>query len=96
MRVGDNISPFWQNVVMVLLILCYGLNFILAISSLWGWHSINWLCTVVLVVIVIEDRKTIKAALTSPASRFSDRCFAWYIVFLALGAIAVNTTLLVI
>jgi ABC-type iron transport system FetAB permease component len=90
MRVGENLRPFWQNVVVVLLIIGYGLNFVLAISSLWGWHTINWLACIVLITIAIEDRKAIKVALTSAQSRFADRFFAWYILALAFSAAAIN------
>lgn len=90
MRVGENLSPFWQNAVVVLWVLGYGLTFIAAISPLWGWHVVGWVSCCVLVVCAIDERSGIRGALVGDA-RSNDRLLALYILALATAATIVNS-----
>lgn len=89
MRISDNLSPFWQNVVAVLMILGYGLTFIAAISALWGWDVVGLVSCGVLVVSAIDERKGINAALRGKLGR-NDRLFAIYLLAIATAAVVIN------
>lgn len=95
MRIGENLSPFWQKTVAVLWVLGYGLTFVAAVSTLWGWHVVGWVSCGVLVASAIDERKGIRAALTGNA-RKTDRLFAAYLLAIASIATVVNAVLAVI
>ncbi len=94
MRVGDSLPYGLQIVVAVLWIMGLGLNFVLAISPIWGWSSfLGWMSSAVLVAFAVDERKGIRASLARNARR-PDRLFALYLLALASTAILINTALL--
>jgi hypothetical protein len=94
MRVGENLSPLWQNAVVFLWALGYGLTFVAALSTLWGWHVVGWVSSCVLVACAVDERKGVRAAF-AVGTRPSDRLFALYILALASAATIVNSALAV-
>ncbi|WP_019915975.1 hypothetical protein [Methyloversatilis discipulorum] len=94
MRKTFNLPPAVQALVLSLFALGMGLNFVLAISPLWGWSSfLGWMGTIVLIVFAVDERKNIKKALANER-QVIDRLYAFYLVGLALLAAAVNCFLL--
>jgi hypothetical protein len=94
MRKTFNLPPAVQGFVLLLFSLGMGLNFVLAISPLWGWSSfLGWMGTIVLIAFAVDERKNIKKALANER-HVIDRLFALYLVGLALLAAAVNSFLL--
>lgn len=90
MRIRENLSPFLQNVALALWAMGYGVNFLVAISALWGWRPyMGALACFVLIVMLIDDRKVIRQALKGELKR-GDHMLALYYVGLAAIAIAVN------
>ena len=92
MRIGENLPPFWQNVVTVLWVIGYGLTFIAAISSLWGWYVVGSISCLVLIIYVADDRKAVGAALATGARKV-DRLFALYLLMLTSIAAIANAVL---
>jgi hypothetical protein len=92
MRIGENLSPFWQNIAAVLWVLGYGVVFVTAVSGLWGWYAVGAMACVVLVVSAIDERKAVKAALKGEL-RKADLVFAIYLLATAAIALAINATL---
>lgn len=92
MRIGENLTPFWRNIVTVLWIMGYGLTFVAAISSLWGWYVVGSISCVALIVSVIDERKGMRAALADQA-RKADRWYALYLLIVTSIAAAVNAVL---
>lgn len=94
MRKTFNLPPAVQALVLSLFALGMGLNFVLAISPLWGWSSfLGWMGTIVLIVFAVDERKNIKKALANER-QVIDRLYAFYLVGLAQLAAAVNCFLL--
>lgn len=89
MRIGENLSPFWQNVTTILWTLGYGLTFVAAISSLWGWYVVGIISCIGLIVFVIDERKGIRAAF-SVNGRKTDRLYALYLLVVTSIATAIN------
>lgn len=93
MRVGDNISPLLQNLAAILWGIALGLNFIFAISPTWGWHPfLGWSSSVILLVIAIDEKKVIVAALIGRAKR-ADKLFSLYLLIISVVAFLVNAVL---
>src|ERR1035438_2741661 len=64
MRIGDSLPHWLQNVAAVLWIIGLGLNFVAAISPIWGWSSVlGWVSSAVLVAFAVDERKGIRASL---------------------------------
>lgn len=95
MRIGENLSPFWQNIAAVLWILGYGVVFVSAISGLWGWYGVGAVACLVLVVSAVDERKAIKAALSGELKK-ADLVFAFYLLVTAAVALAINATLAIV
>ena len=70
------------------------LNFVLAVSPLWGWSSfLGWASALVLVVFALDERKNIRLALTNQHAPL-DRILATCLLALPTLAIGVNLALL--
>jgi hypothetical protein len=91
MRVGENLSSFWQNIAAMLWIAGLGLCFVAAVSTLWGWYVVGVVSCLALLAIVFEDRRAIRRAIQGQTVRLADRAFAWYLLVLAGGAIVANS-----
>jgi hypothetical protein len=89
MRVGEHLAPIWQNAVVSLWVLGYGLTFVAVVSTLWGWHVVGWVSCAVLVISTIDERKGVRASLAGNLRR-NDRWFATYLVVLTAVAVVVN------
>lgn len=71
------------------------LNFVLAISPVWGWSSfLGWASMLVLVVFAFDERKTISLALQNLRGPL-DRILATFFLSLVAVAVVVNVVLLV-
>lgn len=94
MLIRDKLSPWLLRIGGILWIAGLGLCFVTAISGLWGWHAVGALQSVVLVVLVANERDTLKNVLGGGVGGTADRAFAWYQVSLATIAVVVNLVLL--
>lgn len=90
MRVGENLSSFWQNFAAMLWIAGLGLCFVAAVSTLWGWYVVGVVSSLALLAMVFEDRRAIQRTVQGRTTRLADRAFAWYLLVLAGGVIVVN------
>ena len=90
MRVGENLSPFWQNIAAILWMVGLGLCFVAALSTLWEWSIVGFVSCLSLLAIAYEDRRAIRSAVQGRATRLADRAFAWYLLALTGGAIVAN------
>lgn len=94
MRIGNSLPHWLQNVAAVLWIIGLGLNFVAAISPIWGWSSVlGWVSSAVLVAFAVDERKGIRASLACDARR-PDRLFALYLLVLPSAAVVINAALL--
>lgn len=95
MRIRENLSPHVQNAVVFMWLMGYGGNFVIAISSLWGWHpALGALGCIALVAMAKEDRKTIRQSLKGEL-KSGDRLIAFYLIGLAATALLVNVSVAV-
>lgn len=62
MRVGENLSSFWQNIAAIFWIAGLGLCFVAALSTLWGWYVVGVVSCLSLLAIAYEDRRAIRSA----------------------------------
>lgn len=90
MPVKENLSPFWQNFAFFLLVIGDSLLFISAISTLWGWYVVGLVSCLAMVARLIDERTTIRFALTAEKVRSIDRFFAFYILLLGVLAAIIN------
>jgi len=94
-RIGESLKPFWQKVALTLWVFGYAANFVLAISSIWGWHfSLGVMACIVLAALAHDDRKAIRLALRGQLKK-GDRLFALYIVSVTGLAFLFNLVLMV-
>ncbi len=70
------------------------LNFVLAISPLWGWSSaLGWISTLVLIVFALDERKNISSALMNQQAPM-DSILGGCLLALPTLAVGVNLALL--
>lgn len=95
MRIGDNLPLRFQNVAVVLWILGLALNFITALSGIWGWHPfLGWASTLVLMIFAYDERQGILKALKRGLG-VRDRLFAIYLLSISTVALVANLFLAV-
>ncbi len=89
MRIAEKLPTFFGRMITSLWVIGYGVTFVSAISTLWGWRFIGWGSCLVLVAFVVDDRKAIAMALAN-GSRKADRLFALYLLGIMSAALIVN------
>lgn len=78
------------SVTIALMLVGFGLMFVMAISPLWGWHPIlGWSTSISLVVIFFDKKVGFFTALKQPWKK-NERLVAFYLLSLAVISIAVN------
>lgn len=91
MNIGEILTPFWRNFVMILWVIGLGLTFSSAISVLWGWLVVGPVSCAVLLALVVDDRKAIRSSFSTSGTT-ADRLPAIYVVTIAMLALVVNVT----
>lgn len=82
-----------QNTTAVLWTIGLALNFVFAISQLWGWHPfLAWSSSIVLAAIAWDERRGIRLSLCDHG-KMVDRLFAYYLIILCVTGLLINTVI---
>ncbi|TSJ83746.1 hypothetical protein [Chitinimonas sp. BJB300] len=93
MRIGENLSPFWQRVSVVLVLLQQTLLFVASLSAIWGWYVVGFGSCLVLIGGLFDQRHSLRCALKISTSGRFERYLAIYNLLLGLIAVSVNTVM---
>lgn len=92
MRIGENLPPWLQRIVLGAWFVAYGLFFIASVSAAWGWGVVGLVSFVALFVSIWDERKFIRSALAGRMGGV-DKFFAIYLLIIMGSAIAANAAL---